>query len=288
LRALIFGAGGQVGRALCARAPEGTELVALGHERCDIGDRAAVEQAIAAAAPDLVINAAAYTAVDRAESERDAARLLNAAAPGWIAATARAAGARFVHLSTDFVFDGTAGTPYRPDAPTNPQSVYGRTKRDGEAAALSADPDVLIVRTAWVHAAEGSNFVRTMLRLMGERERLTVVADQIGTPTYAGSLASALWSLAGAGSRGVHHYTDAGVASWYDFAVAIQEEALAAGLLQRGTAIAPIATADFPTPARRPAFSVLDKSATWAAIGGSAPHWRVNLRKCLEEMDRNG
>ncbi len=288
MRALIFGAGGQVGRALAATTPEGTELVALGREQCDIGDRAAVDQAIASAAPDLVVNAAAYTAVDRAESQPDDAARLNAEAPGWIAAAARSADARFVHISTDFVFDGTAGIPYLPDAPTNPQSVYGRTKRDGELAVLAAHPEALIVRTAWVYAAQGSNFVRTMLRLMAERERLTVVADQVGTPTYAASLATALWSLAETNRGGLHHFTDAGVASWYDFAVAIQEEGLATGLLQRAIEIAPIATSDYPTPARRPSFSVLDKSATWAVLGGPAPHWRVNLRKCLEDMSRNG
>lgn len=288
MKALILGAGGQVGRALIDTAPAAVELVPLGRQDCDAGDRAAVERAVAAAVPGLVLNAAAYTAVDRAESEPEAAARLNAEAPGWIAAVARSAGARFVHISTDFVFDGTSGTPYGPEHPTHPQSVYGRTKRDGELAVQAADPAALIVRTAWVYAAQGSNFVRTMLRLMGERDRLTIVADQVGTPTHAASLADALWRLAAAGASGIHHYTDAGVASWYDFAVAIHEEALEAGLLGRPTLIVPIATADYPTPARRPAYSVLDKSATWAALGAPAPHWRASLRTCLKAMSRNG
>jgi dTDP-4-dehydrorhamnose reductase len=288
VKTLILGAGGQVGRALAASAPEGASLVALDRRGCDIGDRAAVEQAIAAAAPDLVINAAAYTAVDRAESEPHAAERLNAAAPGWIAAASRAAGAKFVQISTDFVFDGRAGSPYRPDAPTNPQSVYGRTKRGGELAVLAAFPDALIVRTAWVYAAAGGNFVITMLRLMAQRDRLTVVADQIGTPTFATSLASALWALAQGEARGIHHFTDAGVASWYDFAVAIQEEGRDSGLLDRPVTIVPIPTSGYPSPARRPAFSVLDKSATWSALGAPAPHWRVNLRTCVREIRQNG
>jgi dTDP-4-dehydrorhamnose reductase len=288
VKALILGAGGQVGRALAATAPPGAALVALDRTGCDIADRNAVEQAIGAAAPDLVVNAAAYTAVDRAESEPEAAERLNAQAPGWIAAASRAAGARFVHISTDFVFDGRAGSPYRPDAATNPQSVYGRTKRDGELAVLAACPDALIVRTAWVYAAAGGNFVNTMLRLMAQRDRLTVVADQIGTPTFAASLAAALWTLAQGKARGIHHYTDAGAASWYDFAVAVHEEGQAAGLLDRPVDIVPIPTSDYPTPAHRPAFSVLDKSATWAAMGRPAPHWRSNLRICLKESSRHG
>jgi dTDP-4-dehydrorhamnose reductase len=240
------------------------------------------------AAPDLVINAAAYTAVDRAESEQDAAFLLNGAAPGVIASASRAAGAAFVHLSTDFVFNGAAGTPYRFDDETYPQSVYGRSKLQGEAAVAAAYPAALIVRTAWVYSLQGANFVRTMLRLMGEREHLTIVADQIGTPTYAPSLARALWSLGQARAGGIHQFTDAGVASWYDFAVAIFEESTALGILSRPVEIIPVATVEYPAPARRPSYSVLDKSATWAALGGPAPHWRVNLRACLEDIRRNG
>ncbi len=288
MKALVFGAGGQVGRALAATVPADSTLVALTRQQCDVTDGEAVARAVRDAAPDLIFNAAAYTAVDRAESEPEAAAVLNGAAPGLIAAAGKAAGARFVHISTDFVFNGASGTPYCPQDAADPQSVYGATKFQGEQAAAAADPDALIVRTAWVYAATGANFVRTMLRLMAERDRLTIVSDQVGTPTYAPSLARALWSLAQAGASGIHHFTDAGVASWYDFAVGIHEEAAGLGLLERPVEIMPIPSTDYPTPARRPAFSVLDKSASWAVLGGPAPHWRVNLRACLEEIRRNG
>jgi dTDP-4-dehydrorhamnose reductase len=281
MKALITGANGQLGRALVASAPAGTTVVAHGSDTLDITCRDAVAAAVAAERPDLILNAAAYTAVDRAESDAERAAAVNAAAVGVLAEAAGQAGARLVHVSTDFVFDGEAGSPYRPDAPTNPLGVYGRTKLDGERA---AGADALIVRTAWVYAPTGGNFVRTMLRLMGERPEVRVVADQVGTPTYAPGLAAALWTLAGQGVTGTHHYTDAGAASWYDFAVAIQEEAVALGLLARAVPVVPIATADFPTPARRPSYSVLDKASCWAALGGPTPHWRENLRVMLRAV----
>lgn len=284
MKALILGASGQVGRALVAAAPAGATIVALDRSSCDIGDLAQVRSAIAETKPEVVFNAAAYTAVDKAESEPEKARRLNAEAAGEIAAAACAAGARAVQISTDFVFDGVAGTPRAPADQTAAQGVYARTKLEGEAAVSAADPDALIVRTAWVYAAVGQNFVNTMLRLMREREEISVVADQIGTPTWAPSLAGALWTLAGQGAKGVLHFTDAGVASWYDFAVAIAEEGAAAGLLDRAARVIPVATADYPTPAPRPAYSVLDKSATWALLGAAAPHWRVNLRKNMREL----
>jgi dTDP-4-dehydrorhamnose reductase len=284
MRALILGAGGQVGRELAGAAPAGAETTALGRAECDVGDAAAVRAAIRAARPDIVFNAAAYTAVDRAESEPEPARRLNAEAPGLIAAAAREAGARTVHVSTDFVFGGAAEGPRRPQDPPRPEGVYARTKLEGESAVRAADPDALIVRTAWVYAPVGANFVNTMLRLMAEKDELRVVADQVGTPTWAPSLAAALWRLAELRATGTHHFTDSGVASWYDFAVAIAEEGREAGLLGKSARILPIATADYPTPAARPAFSVLDKSSTWALLGGPAPHWRVNLRADLREL----
>ncbi|HYG31144.1 MAG TPA: dTDP-4-dehydrorhamnose reductase [Allosphingosinicella sp.] len=284
MRALVLGAGGQVGRALAAAAPEGTDLVALARADCDVGDEPSVRAAIRDARPEILFNAAAYTAVDKAEAEPEAARRLNAEAPGLIAAVARAGGARLVHLSTDFVFGGASERPRRPDDPTQPDSVYARTKLEGEKAALAADPQALVVRASWIYAPVGQNFVNTMLRLIAEREEVPVVADQIGTPTWAPRLATALWRLAALGARGIHHYTDAGVASWYDFAVAIGEEALGAGLIDRAARVVPITTEDYPTPARRPAYSVLDKQATWALLGEPAPHWRANLRANLREI----
>ncbi|PXA83358.1 dTDP-4-dehydrorhamnose reductase [Nostoc sp. 3335mG] len=284
-KALIVGAYGQLGRSLQACAPAGAEIAAFDADTLDITDAAAVEACVAAVRPDIVLNAAAYTAVDKAESEEAAARAVNATAVGFLADAARRAGARFAHVSTDFVFDGLSGIPYAPDAIPSPLGAYGRTKLEGERL---AGPDALIVRTAWVYAPTGGNFVRTMLRLMAERPELRVVADQIGTPTYAPGLAVALWALAGKGVSGIHHYTDSGAASWYDFAVAIQEEALAIGLLDRAVPVIPIATADFPTPACRPHFSVLDKSSTIAALGGPPPHWRTNLRLMLSDIKTHG
>ena len=285
---MITGAGGQLGQALRTSGPAGADIVALDRAGLDIGDAGAVATQVARIGPDLIINAAAYTAVDRAESEAEAVWRINAAGAGHLAAAAAAGQARFVHVSTDFVFDGSGGGPYRPDHPTAPLGVYGASKRAGEEAVLAACPGALIVRTAWVYGAAGHNFVRTMLRLMAERDAVRVVADQIGTPTYAPGLARAIWALDAAGATGIHHWTDSGAASWYDFAVAIQEEALAMGLLDRAVPVMPIATADYPTPARRPLYSVLDKASAVALVGAPAPHWRVHLRDMLGEIRANG
>ena len=280
MKLLIAGAGGQLGRALQSMVPPDSRVVAPPEAEFDITDAAAVARVVAASGATHLVNAAAYTAVDKAEADLDRARRINVDAVATLGGAARANGLSFVHVSTDFVFDGTASSPYAPDAATNPLGAYGVTKRDGE---IAAGADALIVRTAWVYAAAGSNFVHTMLRVMAERPEVRVVADQIGTPTHADGLARAIWTLAGAGQTGTFHWTDAGVASWYDFAVAIQEEALAIGLLQKAVPVIPIRTADYPTPARRPAYSVLDKTGTWA-ITGPARHWRDELRDCLAMM----
>jgi dTDP-4-dehydrorhamnose reductase len=285
MKVLIVGGKGQLGRGLAATAPADTQVISHDIDTLDIGDADALRACVSEVRPDVLFNAAAYTAVDKAESDEGAALLVNGTAVGTLADAARASGARFVHVSTDFVFDGTSGIPYAPDAVPNPVSAYGRTKLVGEQA---AGDGALIVRTAWIYAPTGGNFVRTMLRLMAERPEVRVVADQIGTPTYAPDLAKALWALTGQGVTGIHHYTDSGAASWYDFAVAIQEEALAAGLLDKAVPVIPITTADFPTTARRPHYSVLDKGSTFAALGAPAPHWRSNLRVMLGEIAANG
>lgn len=285
MKALITGANGQLGRCMVQTAPAGVSIVAAGSAQLDIRDAATVEAFVRDERPDLIVNCAAYTAVDKAESEEDAALAVNAHGVAHLAEAAHRHGARLVHVSTDFVFDGRSGVPYRPDAPTGPTGAYGRTKLAGEQAAGN---NALIVRTAWVYGPVGHNFVRTMLRLMAERDEVRVVADQIGTPTYAPSLAEALWALAGTGVSGIHHYTDSGAASWYDFAVAVQEEALATGLLDRAVPVIPIATRDFPTPAVRPHYSVLDKGETFALLGKPAPHWRVNLRRMIKEVKTHG
>ncbi|MCI4588662.1 dTDP-4-dehydrorhamnose reductase [Sphingobium sp. BYY-5] len=285
MKALIVGAKGQLGRGLQATAPANAVLTCVGSDELDITRPEAVQAFVAQEKPDLLLNAAAYTAVDKAEQEEELALAINGTAVGTLASAAHAVGARFVHVSTDFVFDGLSGVPYAPDAPTGPLSAYGRTKLSGEQL---AGPDALIVRTAWVYAPTGGNFVRTMLRLMGERPEVRVVADQIGTPTYAPGLAAALWTMAGAGVTGLYHYTDSGAASWYDFAVAIQEEGLAAGLLSQAARIVPIPTSDYPTPAKRPHYSVLDKATTYAALGGPTPHWRANLRIMIDAIRAEG
>ena len=286
MKVFLTGGTGQVGRALIASKPEWVELFAPGRGELELTDTTALCGALDAFRPDRIINAAAYTAVDRAEADEVGARAVNADMvrhlADWLDPCRGDAG--LIQISTDFVFDGAASTPYRPDAPTSPPGVYGRTKLEGERAARTTAFSTTI-RTAWVYAAEGANFVHTMLRLMASRDEVRVVADQIGTPTHATSLAHALWLLAIGGHRGLYHWTDAGVASWYDFAVAIQEEALTLGLLERAVPVVPIRTEDYPTPARRPAYSVLDKSATWA-ITGPARHWRVELRDCLAEIAR--
>lgn len=285
MKVLITGAGGQVGRMLLEMRPDNSEIVACTHADLDIGAGDAVRDCVGRHRPAVIINAAAYTAVDKAESDADAANRINADGPGHLAAAARECGARLIQISTDFVFDGAASVPYRPDSATRPLGVYGKSKRDGEQAVLEALPQSsTIVRTAWVYAAVGANFLRTMLRVMRSNGAVRVVADQVGTPTAARYLAEALWGIAGNPEiRGIHHWTDAGVASWYDFAVAIAEEGRELGLLPAEVTVTPIATADYPTPARRPAYSVLDKCSL-ASFGLTPVHWRKRLRGVLKEI----
>ncbi|MDY6827984.1 MAG: dTDP-4-dehydrorhamnose reductase [Pseudomonadota bacterium] len=287
MKAVVLGAQGQLGRALCEQCPTGIDLVGLGRAEADLAQPGAAAAAIDAHAPELVINAAAYTAVDQAESEPDLAHRVNAEAVDEIALQCLRQGVRLVHVSTDFVFDGRAGTPYRPGDQTQPLSVYGASKRAGEDAIQAhSGLSSAIVRTAWVYAAGGSNFVRTMLRLMAERDALKVVADQVGSPTWARGLAQVLWRAGQKpGFKGIHHYTDAGVASWYDFALAIQEQGLALGLLDRSIEVSPIATEDYPTPAVRPPFSVLDKRSLYTGLDVNPVHWRVQLRAMMQELN---
>jgi dTDP-4-dehydrorhamnose reductase len=284
LKVLVIGAGGQVGRAVVKAAPALHQAIGRAREALDIGDEAAVTRALAESGAQWIVNAAAYTAVDRAEEEQAQAIAVNDTAVGVLARAAARTGARLLHLSTDFVFDGTSNRAYLPEDATNPLSVYGASKLGGEHRALAGGAGI-VVRTAWVYAAGGRNFVLTMLRLMREREEVRVVCDQIGTPTWAGGLAGALWALIDAAApAGIYHWTDLGVASWYDFAVAIQDEAWERGLLPRRVPIVPIASAEYPTPARRPAFSVLDSVSTRALAATPALHWRRNLRTMLDEL----
>lgn len=280
MKVLITGANGQLGKALLRQVPGEWQVDAVGRAELDLGDTNAVSAKVRAGGYDLVLNAAAYTAVDKAESEEDTALAVNAGAVGAMAQGLRETGGKLVHVSTDFVFDGRSSRAYRPEDTQAPLSAYGRTKAAGE---LAAGEDAIIVRTAWVYAAGGGNFVRTMLRLMRERDELRVVADQIGAPTYAPGLAATLLGLVARQASGIYHHSDAGVASWYDFAVAIYEEGRALGLLERDVTIVPIPSSAYPTPAARPAFSLLDSSATREILGDRPPHWRENLRIMLEE-----
>lgn len=279
-KALVTGISGQLGRALLATSPQGWTCIGLDRAALDLTDRDSIAELIERQEPDLVLNAAAYTLVDRAESEPELAFSINAEAPGAFARALAGSGARLLQVSTDFVFDGTSGRSYLPGDAKNPLSVYGASKSVGEDA---AGDDAIIVRTSWVYAAGGANFVRTMLRLMRERAELRVVADQVGSPTWATDLAHTLWSLASSDVPGIYHHRDAGVASWYDFAVAIAEEAFNLGLINRVPLIVPIATHEYPTPARRPSFSVLDVSATRAILGDAHVHWRARLKSMLNE-----
>lgn len=282
MRVLITGAGGQVGRALCATKPQGAVLRGLTRAELDVTDAVAIERAVEDFAPDWIVNTAAWTRVDGAEAEPEAAFATNAHAPKLLAHAAAAHHARLLHLSTDFVFDGQASRPYRLDATPNPLNTYGASKLEGERAVAEVLCErALILRTAWVYDGNGRNFVNTMLRLMREREAVFVVVDQVGSPTYTSDLAQAIWRAIERELSGIHHWAGAGAASWYDFAVAIEEEAWAAGLLGRRAHVAPIRTEDFPTPAVRPAYSVLDQTETWTALGMTAPHWRDGLRRML-------
>ena len=282
----MTGAAGQVGGELCRCPPPGVEVIGLARSDLDVTDAVAVAETIGRFSPDLVVHAAAWTAVDAAEADEPAALAVNAGSAGSVAAAAAAAGARLLHLSTDYVFTGRACRPYRPEASPAPRGAYGRSKLEGERRVLATAPGrALVVRTSWVYAARGHNFVRSVLARMAAGEPLEVVDDQVGRPTWARSLAGALWAAAARPDlHGVLHWADAGVASWYDLAVAVLEEALALGLLDRAVPIRPIPTTARPTPAPRPAYSVLDTRASAASLDLRPDHWRSSLRRMLAEL----
>jgi dTDP-4-dehydrorhamnose reductase len=287
VKVLITGASGQVATALLASVPASMDAVALTRHQLDICDEGAVRTLVAQLHPALIINAAAYTAVDKAEAEPALATAVNAAAVRHLARAAQEiAGCRLLHISTDYVFDGRAREPYRPSDPTNPLSVYGRSKLQGERGALEVLAErAVVLRTAWVYAGQGRNFLLTMLRLMRDRGAVRVVADQHGAPTAAGSIARALWAIAQRPEvHGILHWTDAGTASWYEFAMAIAEEGRAAGLLAQPIQVTPITSAQYPTAAPRPAYSVLDTRITSEVLALNPPPWRVNLRATVARL----
>lgn len=282
MKLLVIGQTGQVARELARALPPGAEARFLGRDQVDLSQPGQAAAAVAATACDAVINAAAWTAVDRAEAEEAAAHVVNAEAPAAMAEAAARKGVPFLHISTDYVFDGTGTRPFRPDDPTGPLGAYGRSKLAGEAGVRAAGGPHLILRTSWVVSAHGANFVKTMLRLGRERPVLRVVADQIGGPTPAAAIARALLAAAramlGGTPGGTHHFAGAPDTSWADFARAIFATA---GL---PTQVEDIATADYPTPARRPANSRLDCSAFTAAFGVPRPDWREGLEDIVREL----
>jgi dTDP-4-dehydrorhamnose reductase len=283
-RILLTGANGQLGETLL-RVESNLNLIPVTRVEFDLTDHAGMERALDRLRPDVIINAAAYTAVDAAESDAPKAFAVNAEAPAFLARwVAQNTGSHLIHISTDFVFGGEKNQPYLPDDPTHPLGIYGLSKLAGEQAITAVAPHSTIIRTSWLYSPYGHNFMKTMLRLLREREQLNVVDDQIGTPCSTASLSQCVLAAAVGRPAGIFHWSDAGVASWYDFAVAIQEEALRAGLLDNEIPVLPIPSSGYPTPARRPAYSVLDKRSTMDAMGCRPVHWRAALRDVLRQV----
>jgi len=286
MKVLITGKGGQLAWELEQLAPVNYEILSVGIEQLNISNQTLVEQFITNEKPDVVINAAAYTAVDKAEEETKVAYAVNENGIKNLALACEKTGARILHVSTDFIFDGAASTPYQTNALPNPINVYGASKLAGDIALQKILPDNhVIVRTAWVYSVNGNNFVKSMLRLMHEKEQLDIIYDQIGTPTWAKGLAQWLWAVVEKEDvNGIYHWTDAGVASWYDFAIAIQELAIEKGLLKKAIPILPIPTTAYPTPAKRPAFSIIDKSSAEEVSSLQTKHWRKQLSLMMNEL----
>lgn len=289
-KVLITGCGGQLGQALLEALPPGVEGIATTRATLDLADGEACGAAVRRHRPNWVLNAGAYTAVDRAESEPELARQVNAGAPEAFAAALAETGGCLLQLSTDFVFNGAQGSPYLPEQPRDPLGVYGATKAEGEqrAAALLPAERLCVLRTSWVYGPVGHNFCLTMLRLHRQKaaagDSLGVIADQLGCPTATHSLAEACWRVIGRGVSGIHHWSDAGAASWYDFAVAIGELGVQQGVLPLAAAVRPIGTDDYPTPAKRPSYSLMECRPTRRALDLPGRHWRDTLAEVLARI----
>ncbi len=286
---LLIGCTGQLGQELQQTLTPYEDIIAVGRPTIDLAQPDTLCHLIRELQPQVVINAAAYTAVDKAETEPEQSFAINATAPSILAQEAQKLQAFLIHISTDYVFDGCQSYPYQEIDLTNPLNVYGQSKLAGEEAIRENCDRHLILRTSWVYGSYGkSNFVKTMLRLGAEREEIRVVADQIGSPTWTGDIASAIAQLIPQlkypDKSGTYNYTNSGVASWYDFAVAIFEEARALSFPLKVQRVIPITTADYPTPAKRPAYSVLDCARISAVLKTHAPHWRQALRQMLTEL----
>jgi dTDP-4-dehydrorhamnose reductase len=279
----VTGAGGQLGRELqeIARKDDQFEYIFLTRDQLPVQDPQQVEHFFATSKPDYCVNCAAYTAVDKAESEREQAFLINGKAVGYLGVACRQAGTRLVHISTDYVFNGNSEKPLTEADPTDPLNSYGASKLEGERQALAYEQSI-VIRTAWVYSEYGSNFVKTMLRLMKERSSLRVVDDQIGAPTYAADLAAAIVSICRSGRfvPGLYHYSNEGRISWYEFALAIRD---LAGLTCE---VVPIPSDQYPTPAKRPRFSLLDKTKIKSVYGIPVPDWRSSLEICIRKLTK--
>lgn len=285
-RILLLGVNGQLGQELSRTLMSLGDVTGVGRERVDLERPDDIRRIMQEIKPDLVVNAAAYTAVDKAEQEPERAIAVNGTAPGILAESAASLGSILVHVSTDYVFDGNNNCPYIETDSPNPMNAYGESKLKGELAIQASGVNYIILRTAWVYGAgRTGNFVKTMLRLGAERDELRVVYDQVGSPTWTGHLAGAIASLiAKEAAGGIYHYTNSGVASWYDLAVAIFAEAKELGFPLKVQRVIPITTAEYPTPARRPPYSVLNIGKISSVLGGPPPHWRNALGEMLPSL----
>lgn len=279
-RVLVTGAGGQLGSELREQAGGPFEFFFYDRAALPLDEPDKLHEAFESVRPHICINAAAYTAVDKAESEREQAFAINMTAVRDLAALCKLHNALLVHVSTDYVFNGTGREPYKEDDPVDPLGWYGASKLGGERVAFETYDNVIIIRTSWVYSYYGKNFIKTMMRLLREKESIGVVADQVGRPTYAADLASAILRIISlnAPAPGIYHYADAGVISWFDLASAVRDEIGAA------CNVRPITTAEYPTPAKRPAYSVLDTSKIETTFGLTPPDWRESLRRCLAKF----
>jgi dTDP-4-dehydrorhamnose reductase len=287
---LLTGITGQVGQELQQTLTSVGEVISVSRQDLDLSQTTQISAKIAEIKPNVIVNAAAYTAVDKSETETELAMAINANAPKAIAQAAQDIGARLIHISTDYVFNGQHHTPYLETDKTDPLGIYGKSKLLGEIGVQENCDTHIILRTAWVYGSRGhGNFVKTMLRLGKDREELKVVADQIGSPTWSYDIAVAITQLLNKSEQdtsiqGIYNFTNSGVASWYDFAVAIFEEAKQLGFPLKIARVIPITTAEYPTPTQRPAYSVLSKVKITETLGVHPPHWRDSLRKMLYEM----
>lgn len=281
---VVIGKNGQLAQELSHLLSQDSAIF-LGREDISLLDYDSLTTKLDTLAPTAIINASAYTAVDKAESQKEEAFALNGTAVKHLADYSVTRGCFLVHVSTDYVFDGKHYMPYKPDHPVAPKSVYGESKAQGEKYMQAINPShSAILRTSWVYSQYGNNFVKTMLRLMAEKPKLGIVADQIGAPTWARGLAQMCTAVTRQKLAGIFHYSDAGVASWYDFAVAIQRIALETGLLKQEIPVHPITTEQFPTPAKRPHYSLMSGESLFAEVDVDPVHWEVQLRQCLEQI----